>query len=83
VTHLTERGTEPETPEEGVCAVIFARTTLDPEPVAAAQVQRPNGSWIPLSGQPGVDERTLAKLQSEAVGLANADLETDGTITAP
>jgi hypothetical protein len=83
VTHLTPRGTEPQNPEEGVCAVIFARTSLDPEPGAAAQVQRPNGSWIPLSAQPGVDQRALAKLQSEAVGLANADLEADGTLSAP
>jgi hypothetical protein len=83
VTRLTPRGTEPEAPDEGVCAVIFARTSLDPEPGAAAQVQRPNGSWIPLSVQPGVEQQALAKLQSEAVGLANANLETDGTITAP
>jgi hypothetical protein len=83
VTRLTERGTEPESPDDGVCAVIFARTSLDPEPGAAAQIQRPNGSWLPLSEQPGVDQRTLARLQSEAVGLANADLETDGTLSAP
>ena len=83
VTRLTRRGAEPESPEEGACAVIFARTSLDPEPGAAAQVQRPDGSWTPLSEQPGVDQRALAKLQSEAVALANADLEADGTLTAP
>lgn len=83
VTRLTRRGSDAESPEEGVCAVIFARTSLDPEPGAAAQIQRPNGSWIPLSEQPGVDQQALAKLQSEAVGLANADLETDGTLSAP
>jgi hypothetical protein len=83
VTRLTERGTEPEDPDDGLCAVIFARGTLDPEPGAAAQIRRPEGGWEPLSDQRGVEEGSLAELQAEAVTLANADLETDGTITIP
>jgi hypothetical protein len=81
-TRLETDGSQPADPEEGVCAMVFARTSLDPEPGAAAMVLR-NREWVPLSSQRGVEADRLAELQSNALELANADLETDGTITIP
>jgi hypothetical protein len=81
VTRLAANGSEPAAPEAGLCAVVFARTSLDPEPVAAAMVLR-RGEWVPLSSQEGVTPERLTELQAAAFDLANADLETDGSITA-
>jgi hypothetical protein len=81
-TRLAADGTEPPDPEDGLCAMVFARTSLDPEPVAAAMVLR-GREWVPLSSQEGVEADRLAELQSDALGLANADLEADGSITVP
>jgi hypothetical protein len=80
VARLEADGSEPAEAEDGLCAVVFARTSLDPEPVAAAMVLR-RGVWIPLSSQEGVSPERLAELQSSAFELANADLETDGSLT--
>ena len=82
VTHLTEDGSEPADPETGKCAVIFAATSLDPELGAAAQILVAKGQWLPLFNLPGIDSGRLAQLQSDAVELANADLQPDGTIVA-
>jgi hypothetical protein len=81
-TRLTADGTEPADPDAGLCAMVFARTSLDPEPVAAAMVLR-RGEWVPLSSLDGVEAERLGELQSNAFDLANADLRADGTITAP
>jgi hypothetical protein len=81
VTRLAADGSEPADPEDGLCAAVFARTTLDPEPVAAAMV-RARGEWVPLSSQEGVSPERLAELQADAFDLANANLEADGAITA-
>jgi hypothetical protein len=81
-TRLAADGTEPPDPEQGLCAMVFARTSLDPEPVAAAMILR-RGEWIPLASQEGMEADRLAELQSDALGLANADLEPDGSITLP
>jgi hypothetical protein len=81
VTRLEADGSEPAAPEDGLCAVVFARTSLDPEPVAAAMLRR-RGEWVPLSSQEGVSSERLAALQADAFDLANADLQADGTISA-
>jgi hypothetical protein len=81
-TRLTADGSEPADPDAGLCAMVFARTSLDPEPVAAAMVLR-GGEWVPLSSLDGVEAERLGELQSNAFDLANADLRADGTITAP
>lgn len=80
VTRLEADGSEPAEPEDGLCAVVFARTSLDPEPVAAAMVLR-RGVWTPLSSQEGVSPERLTELQSNAFELANANLENDGSLT--
>jgi hypothetical protein len=80
VTRLAADGSEPAPPAEGLCAVVFARTSLDPEPVAAAMILR-RGEWVPLSTQEGVTPRTLTELQAAAFDLANAGLEGDGSLT--
>jgi hypothetical protein len=81
VTYLTKEA-EPADGESGLCAVIFGRSTLDPEPGASGQVQLPNGTWLPISVRLGVDDRELQKLQVDALQAANAELEEDGTIVA-
>jgi hypothetical protein len=81
VTYLTKEA-EPADAETGLCAVIFGRSTLDPEPGASGQVLLPNGRWLPISIRLGVDDRELQKLQVEALQGANAELEEDGTIVA-
>jgi hypothetical protein len=58
--------------------VVFAAPRLDPEPVAAAEINL-RGSWTPLSGS--ADSRRLAELQSEAVSAANAELGQDGRLS--
>ena len=63
--------------DAGDCVVVFARGTLDPEPVAAGQIHR-DGVWLPL--REIVDVNTLARLQSEAFDRANAGPTLEGTI---
>lgn len=81
VTYLT-KDAEPADEENGLCAVIFGRSTLDPEPGASGQVQLPNGRWLPISVRLGVDDRQLQRLQVDALQQANAELQEDGTIVA-
>ena len=61
------------------CAVVFAATALDPEPVSAAQIQK-RGAWIPLLQLAEPDR--LADLQLEAQSAYNAQIGPDGRITA-
>jgi hypothetical protein len=79
VLRLSEDGTLPEDPSESLCVVVFARTQLDPERGAAAQILV-GERWVPLSERRGVEPERLAELQSEALELANAQLRPDGTI---
>ena len=79
VTYLTKTA-EPADAETGLCAVIFGRSTLDPEPGASGSVQLPNGAWLPISVRLGVDDRDLQKLQVDALQAPNAELQEDGTI---
>ncbi len=81
VTYLTKEA-EPADAQSGMCAVIFGRSTLDPEPGASGQVLLPNGQWLPISVRLGVDDRQLQKLQVDALQAANAELQDDGTIVA-
>jgi hypothetical protein len=81
VTYLTKEA-EPADSDSGLCAVIFGRSTLDPEPGAAGSVQLSNGAWLPMSVRLGVDEKKLQKLQVDALQAANAELQDDGTIVA-
>ncbi len=69
----------PQPLERGRCVVIFAGSQLDPEPIAAAEINI-GGSWVPLSAS--ADRSRLAELQSQALGDYNAELAQDGTITA-
>jgi hypothetical protein len=73
----TELGGDPI--EGGGCVVVFAAGQLDPEPVAAAEIQL-DGRWTPLSTT--ADPARLAQLQSAALGNANATLAPDGRISA-
>ena len=73
---------QPSDAENGVCAVIFGRATLDPEPGASGQVKVANGAWLPMNIRLDVDERELQKLQVEALRGSNAELQEDGTIVA-
>ena len=66
--------------EGASCAVVFAATALDPEPVSAAQIQK-RGAWIPLSQL--ADYNRLADLQLEAQSAYNAQIGPDGQITEP
>jgi hypothetical protein len=81
VTYLTKQA-GPADAEAGMCAVIFGRSTLDPEPGASGQVLLPNDQWLPISVRLGVDDAKLQKLQVDALQAANAELEEDGTIVA-
>ncbi len=64
-------------PDGGECAVVFAAEQLDPEPVAAGQIQL-EGEWVPLSSL--VEPAALAELQSAAVGGANATITEQGDL---
>jgi hypothetical protein len=66
---------------KGNCAVVFPAASLDPEPVAAAQVYR-KGQWAPLSRLEGMTGAQLGQLQAEAVRHSNAALREDGTLEA-
>ena len=64
-------------PDAGECAVVFAAEELDPEPVAAGQIEL-EGEWVPLSSL--LESAALAELQSAAVGGANATLTEEGDL---
>jgi hypothetical protein len=64
-------------PETGECVVVFARTQLDPEALAAGQILE-GGVWTPLTDV--TDVNTVARLQSEAFDGANAKPTIDGEI---
>ena len=61
------------------CVVVFAATSLDPEPVAAALTYR-RGAWLPLSAF--VDSGRLGQLQSGALESSNGELRGTGRIAA-
>jgi hypothetical protein len=81
VTYLT-KDAELADADSGLCAVIFGRSTLDPEPGASGQVLLPNGTWLPISVRLGVEDRELQRLQVDALQQANAELQEDGSIVA-
>jgi hypothetical protein len=62
----------------GSCITIFAASQLDPEPIAAAEINQ-GRRWVPLSAT--ADTARLAELQSEALGAYNAELGQDGRLT--
>ena len=64
---------------EGDCTVIFPARLLDPEPIAAAMVQR-DGRWIPVAELDGVTLPELGELQSGALDAANGSLLRDGQV---
>ena len=64
--------------KDGLCGIVFAAQSLDPEPGAAAQVYA-DGQWEALVGQGTTSER-LGQLQSEALVKSNATLGPAGTI---
>jgi len=80
VAYATPDGAEiSESPlEGGECVVVFAAGQLDPEIIAAAEIQE-GRNWTALSAG-GADPARLAELQSQAVGAANATLGPDGLI---
>jgi hypothetical protein len=59
------------------CAVVFASSALDPEPVSAAQIVS-SGDWTPLSRFS--DFSRLAELQAGAQSAYNARVTPSGTI---
>lgn len=73
-----ERELEPGQPGAS-CAVIFAASALDPEPISAAQILK-GGLWTPLSRLS--DFARLTALQAEAQQAYNARLTPEGTIEA-
>jgi hypothetical protein len=81
VRFLTARGAVVEQDAPGaLCAVVFPAETLDPEPEAAAYVER--GGWVSL-GELRVSSDRLADLQQEAVTGFNATVRPDGTLSGP
>ena len=62
----------------GGCIVVFAAQALDPEPVAAAEINL-GDEWEPMSTKAELDR--LAELQSNALAEANATLGSDGGVT--
>ena len=81
VAYASEDGTEigSSPVDGGGCVVVFAAQALDPEPVAAAEINL-DEEWVPLSTNADTD--TLAQLQSDALGDANARLSEDGRLAA-
>lgn len=71
-----ERKVEPGAPGAS-CAVVFAASALDPEPISAAQIEK-RGAWIPLSQLAEFDR--LADLQAEAQTAYNAQVTPEGTL---
>jgi hypothetical protein len=80
VAYASEDGTEVDSSpvSGGGCVVVFPAQALDPEPVAAAEINL-SGEWVPLSATADTD--TLARLQSEAISAANASLLEDGRLS--
>jgi hypothetical protein len=71
----------PTEAEDGLCAVVFAATELDPEPGARAQVLL-DGSWTGFESLEGVNDRAIGQLQSDAVAGTNASLSSEGVLGA-
>jgi hypothetical protein len=65
-------------PDGGRCAVVFAASQLDPEPIAAGEIHV-DGEWTPLSSL--LESADLAELQSTAVGEANAHVTPAGDLS--
>jgi len=80
VLRLTEEG-KPTESESGLCAVVFAARSLDPEPGSRAQVLD-DGRWTGIETLGNVDEREIARLQTDAFARVNASLEVEGRLTA-
>lgn len=74
---LSAEASVSDDPASGDCVVIFARTSLDPEPIAAGQILQ-GKTWTPLNQV--TDINTVARLQSEAFEGANAEPTTEGDI---
>jgi hypothetical protein len=80
VLTLTGDGAQKAPPGPGAsCAVIFAASALDPEPISAAQIEK-KGAWTPLSRFQEFNR--LAELQAEAQTAYNAQITPEGTIEA-
>jgi hypothetical protein len=71
------RSEVPPTAPGASCAVVFASSALDPEPVSAAQIVK-SGAWTPLSRFS--DFSRLAELQADAQSAYNAQITPEGTI---
>lgn len=65
-------------PSDGPCVVVFPRPVLDPEIVAAGQIEQEDGNWTPLSEI--IDPNQLAALQSTALSAANAQPTVQGEL---
>ena len=81
IAYASEDGSEirNEPVAGGGCIVIFAAQALDPEPVAAAEINL-DGRWSPMSES--AEPARLAELKSDALSEANAQLAPDGRVTA-
>ena len=78
MTLSPDGGSELAPSEPGAsCAVVFASSALDPEPVSAAQIVK-RGFWTPLSRF--TDFNRLAALQAEAQSAYNAQITPEGSI---
>jgi hypothetical protein len=80
VLRVTDAGA-PTDSDDGLCAVVFAATELDPEPGARAQVLL-EGRWTGFEELTGVGDRDIGELQSDALAGTNASLTTSGTLVA-
>ena len=81
IAYSSEDGSEigPDPISGGGCVVVFAATRLDPEQIAAAQINL-GKQWEPLSQY--ADPTRLGELQSGARAAANATIAQDGTVEA-
>lgn len=61
----------------GACAVVFAASALDPEPISAAQIKR-RGAWTGLSEV--ADFERLTALQQRAQRAYNARVTPEGSL---
>jgi hypothetical protein len=79
VGHMLQEGSASlsSEPDGGECAVVFAADQLDPELLAAGQIQL-KGQWVPFSSL--LEPADLAALQSAAVGGANATVTPKGNL---
>jgi hypothetical protein len=76
-----DRSGAPTEEANGLCAVVFAATELDPEPGARAQVLL-DGSWTGFESLGSVNDRAIGQLQSDAVAGTNASLSAEGSLVA-